>query len=148
VVKETGRQLRWGELELLGMVNDVPAEHQIVEAPGIDIFGQPISKKYNFECECPKCHRTLAAVRFAPHLEKCMGMGRNSSRIASRRLAASAASSSGSGSNNNHNNNNNNNNNNNHHNHSGDGGAKGTPHGNNGGSNPTGTQVSQVFGKY
>lgn len=26
--------------------------------------------------------------RFAPHLEKCMGMGRNSSRVASRRLAA------------------------------------------------------------
>ena len=25
--------------------------------------------------------------RFAPHLEKCMGMGRNSSRLASRRLA-------------------------------------------------------------
>ena len=25
--------------------------------------------------------------RFAPHLEKCMGMGRNSSRVASRRLA-------------------------------------------------------------
>ena len=25
-------------------------------------------------------------LRFAPHLEKCMGMGRNSSRIASRRL--------------------------------------------------------------
>ena len=26
-------------------------------------------------------------LRFAPHLEKCMGMGRNSSRVASRRLA-------------------------------------------------------------
>ena len=30
------------------------------------------------------------SFRFAPHLEKCMGMGRNSSRIASRRLANSA----------------------------------------------------------
>ena len=28
--------------------------------------------------------------RFAPHLEKCMGMGRNSSRLASRRLATSS----------------------------------------------------------
>ena len=28
-------------------------------------------------------------LRFAPHLEKCMGMGRNSSRVASRRLANS-----------------------------------------------------------
>ena len=33
--------------------------------------------------------RTLAASRFAPHLEKCMGMGRTSSRQASRRLATS-----------------------------------------------------------
>lgn len=36
---------------------------------------------------CPNCDRSLAAVRFAPHLEKCMGMGRNSSRIATRRIA-------------------------------------------------------------
>ncbi|KAG7265414.1 hypothetical protein CRUP_005602, partial [Coryphaenoides rupestris] len=26
------------------------------------------------------------ASRFAPHLEKCLGMGRNSSRIANRRI--------------------------------------------------------------
>lgn len=32
-------------------------------------------------------------VRFAPHLEKCMGMGRTSSRLASRRIAASNAAS-------------------------------------------------------
>ena len=30
--------------------------------------------------------------RFAPHLEKCMGMGRNSSRVASRRLATKESS--------------------------------------------------------
>ena len=30
------------------------------------------------------------SFRFAPHLEKCMGMGRNSSRLASRRLATSS----------------------------------------------------------
>ena len=39
------------------------------------------------ECVCPNCDRNLAATRFAPHLEKCMGMGRNSSRVASRRIA-------------------------------------------------------------
>ena len=39
------------------------------------------------QIECPNCDRSLAASRFAPHLEKCMGMGRNSSRVASRRLA-------------------------------------------------------------
>lgn len=48
------------------------------------MFGQvPMRKQY--ECICPNCQRNLAASRFAPHLEKCMGMGRNSSRIASRR---------------------------------------------------------------
>ncbi len=30
-----------------------------------------------YECVCPNCDRSLAAIRFAPHLEKCMGMGRN-----------------------------------------------------------------------
>ncbi|XP_054161858.1 SAGA-associated factor 11 homolog isoform X2 [Oppia nitens] len=53
---------------------------------GTDIFGElPVKKQH--ECECPNCHRNLAASRFAPHLEKCMGMGRNSSRIASKRIA-------------------------------------------------------------
>ena len=42
------------------------------------------------ECICPNCQRNMAASRFAPHLEKCMGMGRNSSRLASRRIATSA----------------------------------------------------------
>jgi len=59
-----------------------------------DVFGQVITTmvgvpalKKQPECTCPNCQRNLAASRFAPHLEKCMGMGRNSSRLASRRLA-------------------------------------------------------------
>ena len=55
----------------------------------IDIFGQGLSAKKVVDCICPQCKRTLAATRLAPHLEKCMGMGRNSSRIASRRIQAS-----------------------------------------------------------
>lgn len=43
--------------------------------------------KKSQECNCPNCDRGVAACRFATHLEKCMGMGRNSSRIASRRIA-------------------------------------------------------------
>ena len=61
---------------------------------GVDVFGQVITTavgvptlKKQPECVCPNCQRNLAASRFAPHLEKCMGMGRNSSRLASRRLA-------------------------------------------------------------
>jgi hypothetical protein len=89
-----GRQLRWGELDALGVLHDIPPELRIDETPGFDIFGQPLAKKYTFECKCPRCHRLLAASRFAPHLEKCMGMGRNSSRIASKRLKAGSLTGS------------------------------------------------------
>lgn len=43
-----------------------------------------------FDCTHSAAANTVLLSRFAPHLEKCMGMGRNSSRIASRRLANSA----------------------------------------------------------
>ncbi|XP_063592570.1 ataxin-7-like protein 3 [Penaeus indicus] len=66
-----------------------------VNAEGLDVFGQaPIKKQH--ECICPNCSRNLAASRFAPHLEKCMGMGRNSSRIASRRIQNSTKENSNS----------------------------------------------------
>ncbi len=62
-----------------------------------DVFGQAITTavgvptlKKQPECVCPNCQRNMAATRFAPHLEKCMGMGRNSSRLASRRLATNS----------------------------------------------------------
>lgn len=71
---------------------------RIEQQYGVDIFGQAListsktSKALaQLECVCPQCHQSRLACRFAPHLEKCMGMGRNSSRLASRRLAASAA---------------------------------------------------------
>ncbi|XP_011505350.1 PREDICTED: ataxin-7-like protein 3 [Ceratosolen solmsi marchali] len=60
--------------------------YTIVDLPGLDVFGQHPVKKSQ-ECNCPNCERGVAASRFATHLEKCMGMGRNSSRIASRRIA-------------------------------------------------------------
>ena len=74
-------------------------------ALAVDVFGQLITTtsgvpalKKQCECVCPNCQRNLAASRFAPHLEKCMGMGRNSSRIASRRLANSSKDSATGGS--------------------------------------------------
>ena len=51
------------------------------------MFGQVYNQWKNKECVCPNCNRSIAASRFAPHLEKCLGMGRNSSRIANRRYA-------------------------------------------------------------
>uniref|UniRef100_A0A182QGN2 SAGA-associated factor 11 homolog n=1 Tax=Anopheles farauti TaxID=69004 RepID=A0A182QGN2_9DIPT len=60
--------------------------YTIVDQPDTDVFGSSNTKKA-IDCHCPNCNRIVAASRFAPHLEKCMGMGRNSSRIASRRIA-------------------------------------------------------------
>ncbi|XP_077272720.1 SAGA associated factor 11kDa [Temnothorax americanus] len=60
--------------------------YAIVDSPGLDVFGQHPMKKSQ-ECNCPNCERGVAACRFATHLAKCMGMGRNSSRIASLRIA-------------------------------------------------------------
>lgn len=96
VVHSYGMQFRRGELEMGGSLKEPPEDMRVVEAPGLDIFGVPVSKKYDFNCKCPTCHRSLAAQRFAPHLEKCMGMGRNSSRIANRRLAAGSSGSQNS----------------------------------------------------
>ena len=61
---------------------------EIVDQLGLDVFGHGPGKRA-MECICPNCGRNMAASRFAPHLEKCMGMGRNSSRIASRRYSMS-----------------------------------------------------------
>jgi len=64
---------------------DSEAQYRLKDEKGRDVFGQLPSKK-QLECVCPNCQRNLAASRFAPHLEKCMGMGRTSSRVASRRI--------------------------------------------------------------
>lgn len=83
---EIHRSIRLGSYQYEMMSSDEEDEEfTIINKPGLDVFGQLPAKKLQ-ECTCPKCERSLAANRFAPHLEKCMGMGRNSSRIASRRL--------------------------------------------------------------
>lgn len=61
---------------------------QLIDLPNVDVFGTANVKKA-FECSCPNCDRLVAANRFAPHLEKCMGMGRAMGRKASRRIASS-----------------------------------------------------------
>ncbi|KAJ8452046.1 hypothetical protein Cgig2_016627 [Carnegiea gigantea] len=42
----------------------------------VDIFGQTHPTVANEIFECMNCGRSIAAGRFAPHLEKCMGKGR------------------------------------------------------------------------
>ncbi|XP_041459163.1 ataxin-7-like protein 3 [Lytechinus variegatus] len=80
------RSVKLGLMIMDDMTEEAQQEYEIVDEPGLDVFGQPPLKKH-LECLCPSCNRNLAANRFAPHLEKCMGMGRNSSRLASKRIA-------------------------------------------------------------
>lgn len=69
----------------IGLISVEPPEDEfkIQEGDGVDIFGQSLSKKKQYNCICPNCNRNLAASRLAPHLEKCMGMGRAAARAAS-----------------------------------------------------------------
>ncbi|XP_063685496.1 ataxin-7-like protein 3 [Bolinopsis microptera] len=86
-----GILLHYNRARVLGYfdeLEDTPdgGEHAIIDMEGCDIFGQPKEVKVE-DIQCPECLRCVAATRFAPHLEKCMGMGRNSSRVARRRIA-------------------------------------------------------------
>jgi len=70
---------------------DDEKKYAIVNEKGCDVFGYNTNQiKRQCECICPTCQRPISAQRFAPHLEKCMGMGRNSSRIAIKRIASVA----------------------------------------------------------
>ncbi|KAJ7369739.1 Ataxin-7-like protein 3 [Desmophyllum pertusum] len=81
------RSIKRGVYSVLEQSDEkIMKQFEVVECDGLDVFGQVPLKK-QVECICPSCQRNMAANRFAPHLEKCLGMGRNSSRLASRRLA-------------------------------------------------------------
>ncbi|NXD88689.1 AT7L3 protein, partial [Halcyon senegalensis] len=84
---EVHRAVKCGYFFLDDTDPDSTKDFEIVDQPGVDIFGQVYNQWKNKECVCPNCSRSIAASRFAPHLEKCLGMGRNSSRIANRRSA-------------------------------------------------------------
>ncbi|XP_029429237.1 ataxin-7-like protein 3 isoform X2 [Rhinatrema bivittatum] len=86
---EVHRAVKCGYFFLDDTDPDCTKDFEIVDQPGVDIFGQVYNQWKNKECVCPNCSRSIAASRFAPHLEKCLGMGRNSSRIANRRIASS-----------------------------------------------------------
>eukprot|EP00045_Choanoeca_perplexa_P003768 m.33324 g.33324 ORF g.33324 m.33324 type:complete len:174 (+) comp12222_c0_seq1:143-664(+) len=61
--------------------------HQgLVDLRGFDIYGQKVSKQPPPNFNCPHCGVLRQAGKFAPHLEKCMGMGgRESRRAAAQR---------------------------------------------------------------
>uniref|UniRef100_A0A671SQB6 Ataxin-7-like protein 3 n=1 Tax=Sinocyclocheilus anshuiensis TaxID=1608454 RepID=A0A671SQB6_9TELE len=85
---EVHRAVKQGYFFLDDTDQESMKDFEIVDQPGVDIFGQVYNQWKNKECVCPNCSRSIAASRFAPHLEKCLGMGRNSSRIANRRLVS------------------------------------------------------------
>lgn len=76
----------------MGFIFTEPGDemYKIKDGAGLDVFGQPLSKKKQYNCTCPNCSRNLAASRLAPHLEKCMGMGRLSARAASNKRDTTA----------------------------------------------------------
>ncbi len=40
-----------------------------------DIHGNILNNKADVKCPCPLCHISFPVSRFAPHLEKCLGLG-------------------------------------------------------------------------
>lgn len=68
-----------------------PLPHPTPSGKGlVDVFGNQVPPIALDQVLCPNCGRKVAAGRFAPHLEKCMGRGRQASRTAQRRLSSMA----------------------------------------------------------
>lgn len=60
--------------------------YHTVSRPGCDVYGNTYAANNLPSYECVNCHKMIAAGRYAPHLEKCLGLaGRQSSRVANRR---------------------------------------------------------------
>lgn len=53
----------------------------------MDMFGNHIQGTAVDLVTCPLCHHRKAAGKFAIHLEKCMGLGRQAGRAATRRIS-------------------------------------------------------------
>ncbi|CAB4486328.1 uncharacterized protein OCT59_022440 [Rhizophagus irregularis] len=58
-----------------------------VTQPGLDIFGNRPQQNDSPKFECVNCKRPYPSKRYAPHLEKCLGLaGRSSSRVANLKI--------------------------------------------------------------
>lgn len=65
-----------------------------IKRPGLDVWGKNYTVNNLPSYDCVNCQKTIASTRYAPHLEKCLGLsGRQSSRVASRRMGSSPFSS-------------------------------------------------------
>ncbi|XP_003387868.1 PREDICTED: ataxin-7-like protein 3 [Amphimedon queenslandica] len=90
---ELHRAIKLGYYDLLHPDKNSLERHEVIDEPGLDVFGNNVqSFRKPVECVCPSCQRTLGASKFAPHLEKCLGMGRTSSRLAHKKTPVSVES--------------------------------------------------------
>ncbi|PSC71638.1 SAGA-associated factor 11 [Micractinium conductrix] len=64
-----------------------PLPPPVAKGAMVDVFGHVVPPIALDQVSCPNCNRKVAAGRFAPHLEKCMGRGRQASRAANKRLS-------------------------------------------------------------
>lgn len=78
-------QARQGEHKL--QMSLPPLQPQGGKGGMVDIFGNAVPPIALDLVACPNCGRKVAAGRYAPHLDKCMGRGRVASRNAAKRLS-------------------------------------------------------------
>lgn len=79
---------------LLRRKDDINAQQCIiVKKPGCDVWGKSYTVNNLPSYNCVNCQKSIASTRYAPHLEKCLGLaGRQSSRVASRRIGGGSPS--------------------------------------------------------
>jgi len=61
---------------------------------GSDIYGQSPDVN-NIQFDCPHCKRLIGGAKFATHLEKCMGLARNSRTTTKKTLQSEAGKEGG-----------------------------------------------------
>ncbi|EDV20987.1 uncharacterized protein TRIADDRAFT_60605 [Trichoplax adhaerens] len=84
---DVDRSVQLGYFNILDCM-PISKDDEISDSVRGDIFSEITegARNKSLEVSCPECQRTITASRFAPHLEKCLGMGRISRRIASKKL--------------------------------------------------------------
>ena len=61
---------------------------------GTDMYGQVPQREPKFSFACANCGQKVSVLRYAPHLDKCMGKGRaRGSQRSTPRLSGTSASS-------------------------------------------------------
>ncbi|KAF9918807.1 Ataxin-7-like protein 3, partial [Linnemannia zychae] len=91
VVSESHREIK--NMRTICPICKTKCRNYVVRA-GQDVFGQNPQPSNSQTYDCVHCQRSFPAQRYAPHLEKCLGLaGRSSSRAASRRMGAERAGS-------------------------------------------------------